>query len=172
MTSLAFGSFISYLTLSSVNNSYNPRDWNFNVKTCIGLVSGFLNGLFLLASLIAVTKYNLEFIKNNPILGKIVLGSSLLIVPVIFIWSLKQEMSCDWAIVFKTPATLEVILSGIIMGYNLPKFLFLGIPKAFKLYKEGFLENIKNSVSKKPWKRIRKYCKIILRKKRRNGLMK
>jgi hypothetical protein len=140
--SLACGAFISYLTISSINNSFNPSEWKFNLKTCIGCVNSFLNGLFLPSSFLSITKFNSEFIKNS-IWGKIILASSMVIVPVIFIWSLKQEMCCDWLTLLKSPSAWEMLVSGIIMGYNLPHLILDAIPNTYKIYKNGFLDSIK-----------------------------
>jgi hypothetical protein len=102
-----------------------------------------LNGLFLPTSFLSVTKFNSDLFYKNGIWGKIILSSSVIIVPVLFIWSLKQEMSCDLLTLLKIPSAWEMLVSGVIMGYNLPNLIREAIPNTFKLYRKGFSETIK-----------------------------
>ncbi|CAF0718777.1 unnamed protein product [Brachionus calyciflorus] len=176
LTYLALGSVtaagMAYLNAASINNSYNPTKWKMNQRTTIGMINGAISGFFLPITISNIygfySKAFPEITKNLvEKLGKLgywlAYGSLSLIVitPVIFLFALKQGMNCSWSDLIKTPAFLETLISGLLVGLSMPNILLKAIPNTMKIYREGILEFYDRTINAKLIENDQKLAKVI-----------
>ena len=82
-------------------------------------------------------KSNSEWINKSFKIAKcIMIASSTIIVPIVFVCALYESLpeSASISDLLQTPSTYESILSGLMFGYSLPHLLFKTLPDAFKNY--------------------------------------
>ncbi|CAF0998775.1 unnamed protein product [Brachionus calyciflorus] len=139
--------------MASVNNSYNPRNWQLNHRTIIGFINGAVSGFFLPTTLVNIHRFytkDLMTIKKNSIensgkfghvlfFGTFALAAAM---PFIILLALKQGMQCDWSKIVSSPAFLEALLSGIIVSVSLPNLFFKAIPRTLKAYSDGIFKTL------------------------------
>ncbi|RNA25502.1 ion channel nompc, partial [Brachionus plicatilis] len=152
ISSILSGGGMAYLTMASINNSYNPRNWQLNQRSIIGFMNGAFSGFFLPTSLLNIRSFftpeSLIKIKKKLIeqFGKfghvLYYGTFALAAanPFLFLLALKQGMQCDWSKIKSCPAFLETFLSGIIVSISLPNLFFKAIPRTMKAYSDGIFE--------------------------------